>query len=147
MSTIKEKINQDLKEAMKNQDAFKRDTLRMLNSAFKQVEVDQRISLNDQDVIRILKSAYKQREDAAQAYKKGGREDLFQKESKEMELILQYLPQQLSDEELMQALKQIIKDTQSSESKDMGKVMSIAKDLNADGKRIANMLKELLKNK
>lgn len=144
MSTIKEKINQDLKEAMKNQDVFRRDTLRMLNSAFKQVEVDQRITLSDEDVIKILKSAYKQREDAAQAYKKGGREDLFEKESKEMELILQYLPQQLNDEELEQALKQIIKDTQASGAKDMGKVMAIAKNLNADGRRISNMLKELL---
>ncbi|MCE3036961.1 GatB/YqeY domain-containing protein [Helicobacter sp. faydin-H20] len=143
MNTIREKINQDLKEAMKNGDNFKRDTLRLLNSAFKQVEVDQRIALKDSDIIKILKTAYKQRDDAAMAYKNAGRNDLFEKETKEMEIITSYLPKQLDDVALRKAIEEIITSLNAG-SKDMGKVMQEAKNLNADGKRISAIAKELL---
>ncbi|MCE3038128.1 GatB/YqeY domain-containing protein [Helicobacter anatolicus] len=143
MNTIREKINQDLKEAMKNGDSFKRDTLRLLNSAFKQVEVDQRITLKDSDIIKILKTAYKQRDDAAMAYKNAGRNDLFEKEIKEMEIITSYLPEQLDDAALKKAIEEIITSLNAG-SKDMGRVMQEAKKLNADGKRISSMVKELL---
>ncbi|MCE3039494.1 GatB/YqeY domain-containing protein [Helicobacter anatolicus] len=143
MSAIREKINQDLKEAMKNGDNFKRDTLRLLNSAFKQVEVDQRITLKDSDIIKILKTAYKQRDDAAMAYKNAGRNDLFEKETKEMEIITSYLPKQLDDLALRKAIEEIITSLNAG-SKDMGKVMQEAKNLNADGRRISAIAKELL---
>ncbi len=146
MSEIKERINADLKMAMKNGDTFKRDALRMLNSAFKQVEVDKRIVLKDEDVIKILKSAYKQREDAANAYKAAGREDLYAQESGEMALILEYLPAQLSDEDLQRELVILIEKCGATSPKDMGKVMAVAKDLNADGRRISSKLKELLES-
>lgn len=144
MSSIKAQINQDLKDAMKSGDNFKRDALRMLNSAFKQVEVDKRITLNDEEVIKILKSAYKQREDAATAYKNANRDDLYEQESKEMALILNYLPKQLEDAELKQEIQSIIAKLGASGAKDMGKVMAEAKNLNADGRRISNFVKELL---
>ncbi len=144
MSEIKRRINEDLKQAMKEGDHFKRDALRMLNSALKQVEVDKRIVLSDEDVIRILKSAYKQREDAASAYQAAGRQDLFDKEDREMKLILTYLPAQLDDASLESELKAIIAQTQASGPKDMGKVMAVAKNLNADGRRISEKLKALL---
>lgn len=143
MSAIREKINQDLKEAMKNGDSFKRDTLRLLNSAFKQVEVDQRITLKDSDIIKILKTAYKQRDDAAMAYKNAGRNDLFEKETKEMEIITSYLPKQLDDMALRKAIEEIITSLNAG-SKDMGKIMQEAKNLNADGRRISAIAKELL---
>ena len=146
MSEIKERINADLKMAMKNGDTFKRDALRMLNSAFKQVEVDKRIVLSDEDVIKILKSAYKQREDAANAYKAAGRDDLYAQESAEMALILEYLPAQLSDEDLQKELVILIEKCGATSPKDMGKVMAVAKDLNADGRRISSKLKELLES-
>ncbi len=144
MSSIQKKINEDLKDAIKSGNHFKRDALRMLNSAFKQVEVDRRILLSDDDVIAILKTAYKQREDAANAYKNASREDLYQKETQEMALILQYLPKQLEDHELESTLKELIFKLQATGPKDMGRVMSEAKNLNADGRRISKMLKELL---
>lgn len=144
MSSIKAQINQDLKDAMKSGDNFKRDALRMLNSAFKQVEVDKRITLSDEEVIKILKSAYKQREDAATAYKNANRDDLYEQESKEMALILNYLPKQLEDAELKQEIQSIIAKLGASGAKDMGKVMAEAKNLNADGRRISNFVKELL---
>lgn len=146
MSAIKEKMAQDLKDAMKSGDTFKRDTLRLLNSALKQVEVDKRIVLSDDDVISILKSAYKQREDALEAYLNANRNDLVQKEKQEMDIILSYLPKQLSDEELRDAVKGIIAEVGAKDGKDLGKVMGAAKKLSAiaDGKRISAMAKELL---
>lgn len=146
MSQIKAKISEDLKEAMKNADTFRRDTLRLLNSAFKQVEVDKRIELSDEDVIGILKSAYKQREDALQSYIAGNREDLAQKEKAEMEIILQYLPKQLNDEELEEEIKKIIQEAQASTMADLGKVMNLARRLSsvADGKRMSAIAKKLL---
>lgn len=146
MSAIKEKMAQDLKDAMKNGETFKRDTLRLLNSALKQVEVDKRIVLSDDDVISILKSAYKQREDALESYIQAKRDDLAQKEKGEMDIILSYLPKQLSDEELKEAVKGLIAEVGAEGSKDLGKVMGAAKKLSqvADGKRISAMAKELL---
>lgn len=146
MSAIKEKMAQDLKEAMKSGETFKRDTLRLLNSALKQVEVDKRIMLSDEDVISILKSAFKQREDALESYLNAKRDDLAQKEKQEMDIILSYLPKQLSDEELRDAVKGIIAEVGAKDGKDLGKVMGAAKKLSAiaDGKRISAMAKELL---
>lgn len=143
---IKEQMQADLKEAMKSGDVFLRDCVRLLNAAIKQVEVDTRNSLDDSGVIKILKSAYKQREDAAQAYKNAGREDLYEQESKEMQVILRYLPAQLSDEQLENKLREIIADTGASSPKDLGKVMAAAKALSevADGRRISTMAKSLL---
>lgn len=147
MSGIKQRMAEELKQAMKNQDHFRRDTLRLLNSAFKQVEVDERKELSDADVIGILKKAYKQREDAATQYQAAGREDLYQKEKAEMELILEYLPKQLSDEALKAALKEIITEVGATSSKEMGKVMGVANAKLAsvaDGKRMSGMVKEML---
>lgn len=146
MSAIKEKMAQDLKEAMKSGDTFKRDALRLLNSALKQVEVDKRIILSDDDVISILKSAYKQREDALQSYVQAKRDDLAQKEKREMDIILSYLPKQLSDEELREVVKSLIIEIGAEGVKDLGKVMGAAKKLSAvaDGRRISTMARDLL---
>ncbi|PAF52165.1 GatB/YqeY domain-containing protein [Helicobacter sp. 13S00477-4] len=146
MSAIKEKMTQDLKKAMKTGDIFRRDTIRMLNSSLKQVEVDKRIVLSDEDVIGILKTAYKQREDAAKAYKEANREDLFEKENKEMALILEYLPLQLSDEELDEEVLKVIEKLGANNPKDMGKVMEALKHLSqvADGRRISSSVKKFL---
>lgn len=146
MSKIKEKMAQDLKIAMKNGDNFRRDTIRLLNSSLKQVEVDKRVVLSDEDVINILKSAYKQRLDASQAYKEAGREDLLEKENAEMKIILEYLPRQLNDEELHNEVSKTIKSMGEVGPKDMGKVMAALKHLSqvADGRRISEVVKSIL---
>lgn len=146
MSKIREKMAQDLKEAMKSGETFRRDTLRLLNSAIKQFEVDKRIVPNDDDVIAILKSAYKQREDALQSYIQAQRDDLAQKESGEMQIILSYLPKQLSDDELENEIRNIIAEIGAKDGKDLGKVMGASKKLSqvADGKRISAVAKQLL---
>ncbi|HEG0613914.1 TPA: GatB/YqeY domain-containing protein [Campylobacter coli] len=145
--TLKEQILNDIKEAMKQKDDFKRDTLRTLNAAFKQVEVDERIELDDERILKIIASEIKKRKDAIELYSKGGREDLAQKEQKEIALFESYLPQQLSDEELQTALKELIANLGVSSLKDQGLVMKEAKakfGARVDGKRLNVTLKELL---
>ncbi|MCD6259543.1 MAG: GatB/YqeY domain-containing protein [Helicobacteraceae bacterium] len=144
---LKETINQDLKDAMKAKDNKKRDALRLLTSAFKQIEVDERKELSDEDVIKIIQTQVKRRDDAAAQYEQAGREDLMQIEKEEIAYYMPYLPKQLSDEELKEALEKIIQTTGATTLKDMGKVMGLAsKELSgkADGKRINECVKVLL---
>lgn len=145
--SLRETINNDVKEAMKAKDTKRRDALRLLMSAFKQIEVDERKELSDEDVIKIIQTQIKRRNDAATQYKNAGRDDLLQIELDEIEIYTPYLPAQLSDEELTNALKEIIKNVGATTVKDMGKVMGVAsKELaaNADGKRINECVKSLL---
>ncbi|EAH8149091.1 GatB/YqeY domain-containing protein [Campylobacter jejuni] len=145
--TLKEQILNNIKEAMKHKDDFKRDTLRTLNAAFKQVEVDERIELDDERILNIITSEIKKRKDAIELYSKGGREDLAQKEQEEITLFESYLPQQLSDEELQTALKELIANLGVSSLKDQGLVMKEAKakfGARVDGKRLNVTLRELL---
>jgi len=145
--TLRETINQDVKNAMKEKDTKKRDALRLLTSAFKQIEVDERKELSDDDIIKIIQTQVKRRNDAATQYKDAGRDDLMQIELDEIAYYNIYLPAQLSDDELSTALKEIISKTGASSMKDMGKVMGMAsKELSgkADGKRINECVKTLL---
>ena len=141
--SIREQILADIKEAMKAKDEFKRDTLRTLNAALKQVEVDQRIEMTDEVVLPLLQKEIKKRADSVELYLKGVREDLAKKEQSEIELIKAYLPAQLSDEELKEKIKGIIEKV----GKNLGAVMKMAKDeigASAEAKRISMIAKELL---
>ena len=95
--SVKEQILNDIKEAMKNKDNFRRDTLRMVNSAFKQIEVDERVELSDERIFSILQTEIKRRNESATQYKAGNRDDLAQKELEEIAIISVYLPKQLSE--------------------------------------------------
>jgi len=144
---LREKISDDLKNAMKAKETKKRDALRLLSSAFKQIEVDERKELNDEDVIKIIQKQVKSRNDSATQYRDAGREDLLQIELDEIAIFEVYLPAQLSDEELSAALHKIIENVGAKDVKDMGKVMGAAsKELAglADGKRINECVKKLL---
>ena len=141
--SIREQILADIKEAMKAKDEFKRDTLRTLNAALKQVEVDQRIEMTDEVVLPLLQKEIKKRADSVELYLKGAREDLAKKEQSEIELIKAYLPAQLSDDELKEKIKSIIEKV----DKNLGAVMKMAKDeigASAEAKRISMIAKELL---
>lgn len=145
--TLRETIAQDVKNAMKAKETKKRDALRLLTSAFKQIEVDERKELTDDDVIKIITQQVKRRNDAATQYKEAGRDDLLQIELDEIAFYEVYLPKQLSDDELTSVLKNIIEKVGASTMKDMGKVMGMAsKELagKADGKRINECVKILL---
>ncbi|MDR1912314.1 MAG: GatB/YqeY domain-containing protein [Helicobacteraceae bacterium] len=141
---LTEKIREDVKTAMRERDDFRRDTLRNVVGALKQVEIDERKSLSDADVEKILQKQIKLRLDAIAQYKAGNRIDLVEKESKEVAIIEGYLPKQLNDEQLEAKLQTIIA---ALDQKTIGAVMSAAKTAigsQADGKRISEIAKKLL---
>ena len=145
--SLKEQINTEIKEAMKAKENAKRDALRLLSSAFKQIEVDERRELSDEDVIKIIQKQIKQRNDSITQYQTAGRDDLIEKELSEIAFYEPYLPKQLGDEELSSAIKAIISQVGAESMKDIGKVMGIAsKELagKVDGKRINECAKALL---
>lgn len=145
--TLKERISNDIKAAMKEKNTALRDALRLLSSAMKQIEVDERKELTDEDVIKIIQKQVKQRNDAMSQYRDAGREDLYEKESSEAAIYETYLPKQLNDDELESALRTIIAEVGATSMKEIGKVMGAAsKTLGAlaDGKRINECAKKIL---
>ena len=147
MSELKSKLQDDLKVAMKTKDNFKRDVIRFLMSALKQIEVDERKDLNDSDIVKIIQKSLKQREDALSAFKEAGRDDLYEKELAEATILKSYLPQQLSDENLKVIIQKHILVTGATSLKEIGKIMSgVLAECEgvADGKRINTIAKELL---
>ncbi len=144
---LRQQIKEDIKTAMKAKDIATRDALRLLDSALKQIEVDERKELNDDDVLAIISKQIKQRNDAATQYKTAGRDDLYSKELAEIAIYEHYMPKQLDDIQLEEALKNIISQTGAVSMKDMGKIMGAAKTTigsQADGKRINECVKKLL---
>jgi len=145
--TLKERIKNDIKEAMRAKDTARRDTLRNLSAAIKQIEVDERRELSDADVEAILMKYIKQREDAIAQFKEAGRDDLVAKDEAEVAIVRAYLPEPMDDAELEAALREIIAEVGAESMKDMGKVMGKAKSVigsRADGGRISQMVKKLL---
>lgn len=145
--TLKEKISDDIKTAMKEKNVPLRDALRLLSSAMKQIEVDERKELSDEDVIKIIQKQVKQRNDAMTQYRDAGREDLYEKEASEAAIYETYLPKQLSDEELEAAIRAIIAEVGAASMKEIGKVMGAASKTlgaQADGKRINECAKKIL---
>lgn len=145
--SVKEKILTDIKEAMRAKDEFVRDTLRSLSAAFKQVEVDERVVIDDERAFKIIASEIKKRNDAAALYKQGGREDLADKELKEAALFQAYLPKQLDDSELEAGLKELIAKLNITSLKEQGILMKEAKakfGASVDGKRLNEFVRKLL---
>lgn len=147
MSQLKSQLQNDLKEAMKTKDNFKRDVIRFLMSALKQIEVDERKELSDADIVKLIQKSLKQREDALTAFKEAGRDDLYEKELAEAAILKTYLPQQLSDENLQIIIQKHIQTLGATSMKEIGKVMSsVLAECEgvADGKRINTIAKALL---
>lgn len=145
--SVKAQILNDIKAAMKAGNGFERDTLRMINSAFKQIEVDERVELDDARIFTILQSEIKRRNESATQYKSGGRDDLAQKELGEIEIISRYLPKQLSDDELNAKISELIAQNGLNGIKDLGILMKLAKDAigsACDGKRMSEAAKKAL---
>lgn len=141
--TLKERITEDMKAAMRAGEKERLGTIRMLQAAIKQREVDERISLDDSQVLSVLEKMVKQRRESITQFTAGGRADLVAKETAELEQLQAYLPAQLSDGELDALIDAAIKQTGASSIKDMGKVMGLVKgqaagraDMGAVGARI-----------
>jgi uncharacterized protein YqeY len=126
-SLIKGKILEDMKTAMRSQEKERLSTIRLILAALKQREVDERIDLSDEQVLATLNKMIKQRRDSISQFEAGNRHDLAQKEAAEIIVIQQYLPSQLSESEIEQAVVFAIQESGASSAKDMGKVMGILK--------------------
>jgi uncharacterized protein YqeY len=145
--SLKQQLKDDLKTAMREKEIVKRDAIRAINTMIKQIEVDQRIELDDAEIIKLVQKGIKQREEAIVQYKEASRDDLVQKEQEQIDVFSLYLPKQLSDNELEAIVKEIVEANGATSMKDMGKVMNPAKERiggSADGKRINEMVKKLL---
>src|SRR5262249_3916544 len=125
--TLKSRINDDLKAAMRGGDARRRDALRLLTAALKQREVDERVDLADADVVAIVDKLIKQRREAITQFDKGGRQDLVEKERYELDVLQTYMPQALSQAEIEAAIAQAIAAAGAKAPSDMGKVMAALK--------------------
>ena len=125
--TLKERITEDMKAAMRSGEKDRLATIRMLLAGIKQREVDERITLDDSQVLAVLEKMVKQRREAIAQFAAGGRQDLVAKESAEVALLQGYLPAQLSDAELDALIAEAIAATGASSVKDMGKVMGAVK--------------------
>ena len=145
--SLNAQIKSDIKDAMRAKDTVKRDTLRNIQAAVKQIEVDERRDVTDADLEAIMVKYLKQREDAKVQFADAGRDDLVAKEDAEIAIISPYLPEPMDDTELEAVLKEVIASVGAESMKDMGKVMGAAKAAigsRADGGRINQMVKKLL---
>ena len=124
---LKTRINEDVKTAMRNKDKALLGTLRLITAAIKQREVDERIELDDSQVLAVLEKMVKQRKDSIEQYSKAGRDDLREVEEAELAIISTYMPEQLSDAEIDALVAEAVAATGASEMKDMGKVMGMLK--------------------
>lgn len=127
MATIKEQLNQAVKDAMRAKDKPRLTTLRMATSALKQIEIDEKIEVDDTRSLAVLDKLIKQRKDAATQFKDAGREDLMQQEIDEQAILQEFMPQALSEEELSSLIESAISESGAESMKDMGKVMAILK--------------------
>lgn len=150
--SIVDRLTDDLKEAMRNKDKVRLRTLRSLRSAFQNKEIDGReggadTELSEQDQLAVLRKQAKQRKEAIEQYEEAGREDLVQKEQEELDVLEEYMPEQLSDDELNDILQDIIEEVGAESIADMGSVMGPAMDRlrgRADGSRVQEMVQTLL---
>ncbi|UQZ86993.1 glutamyl-tRNA(Gln) amidotransferase subunit E [Paenibacillus konkukensis] len=145
--SLSEKLNEDMKLAMKSQDKFKLTVIRMVRAAIKNIEIDQRKTLDDQEVLDVLSREIKQRKDSLQEFEKAGRDDLAKTVKAEIEILMEYLPQQLSEEEVKAIVQQTIQEVGASSKADMGKVMGALMPKvkgRADGKLVNQAVQQLL---
>ena len=144
---LKEELMKDLKDAMRDKDVVKKDTVQMVRAAILQIEKDKGIEVDDAKITEIIAKEVKGKKDALIDFEKGGRQDLIDQTNTEIEILSKYLPKQLSKEEIEEIVKNIISELGATSMKDMGPVMKEAKNkigAGADGRAINEVVKELL---
>ena len=145
--SIKDKLKDDLKTAMLEKDTTRKNVVQLIKAGVLQVEKDKKITLDDEGVLDVIAKQLKQRRDSLPDYEKSGRDDLIAQLKREMELLMEYLPAQLTHDELVEIVKDAIEETGASQIKDMGKIMAVVMPKTkgrADGKEINAIAKELL---
>lgn len=145
--TLKDRLTNDLKEAMKNKEQVRKSVVTLIRAGIKQCEVDNRQELTDEDIISLISKQLKQRKDALVDFEKANRTDLIEQTNQEIAILENYLPEQLDDVELKEIITKVVEEVGATSMKDMGKVMAKTISLvqgRADGKRINAMVKQIL---
>lgn len=145
--SLKEQLAQDLKLSMKEKDTVKKNAVQGIRAAIKQVEIDTRTELDDESVIEVIAKELKRRKDVLPEYEKSGRDDLIADLKKEIDIIMGYLPSQLSHDELDEIVKAAVETTGASSMKDMGRIMAEVMPKikgRADGKAVNEIAKNYL---
>ncbi|MFC3909687.1 GatB/YqeY domain-containing protein [Legionella dresdenensis] len=145
--SIKDRINSDVKEAMRAREKQKLDTLRLITAAIKQIEVDERITVDEERMLVILDKLAKQRKESISQFEAAGRTDLVEQEQYELEVISQYLPEPLSESEVNALIEKAITELNAEKISDMGKVMNYLKPLlqgRADMSKVSGLIKARL---
>ena len=144
---LEKRLVEEMKHAMKSNDKLRLSTIRMIRSAVKNKEIEQRSQLTDESIAKVIQGLVRKGEESVEQFRVGGRMDLVEKEEKEIEILKSFLPQPISREEILRTIDQSIEETQASSLKDLGKVMkSVIPKLGgkADGKLINQLVKERL---
>jgi len=145
--SLKDKLMEDLKSAMKNKDTIRKNTVTMVRAAVKQREVDERIELTDEDILEIIAKQLKEKKMAIEEFKKGSRQDLVDTTESEIEILLEYLPEQLNEEEVEKIVKETIEEIGATSIKDIGLVMKSTMPKvkgRADGNMVNKAVRKLL---
>lgn len=145
--TIKDKLKEDLKTAMKEKDSIRKNVVQLIKAGVLQVEKDKQVTLDDDGVLDVIAKQLKQRRDSLPDYEKSGREDLIAQLKRETDILMEYLPAQLTEEELTELVKEAVAQTGASSVKDMGKIMAAVMPKakgRADGREINRIARELL---
>ena len=145
--SLKDRVTEDMKAAMRAKDSARLSTVRLVLSAIKQREVDERIQLTDADVLSVIEKMIKQRRESISQFEKASRQDLADKEKAEIEILAGYLPKQMGDAEVDAAVAAAIAEAGASTMKDMGKVMALLKPRlagKADMGKVSNLVKSKL---
>lgn len=145
--TLKEKLMEDLKSAMRNKEKRRKDTITMLRAAVKQREVDERIELADEDILAIVGKQVKQKRESIKEFQKASRIDLVEQAEEEIEILMVYLPEQLTEDEIDEIVREAIVQTGAASMRDMGRIMGVVMPKvkgKADGSLISQSAKKLL---
>ena len=145
--SLKETLMSDLKDAMKQKDTVRKDTIQLVRSGVLQIEKDKQVTLDDDGVLDVIAKELKSRRDSLPEYEKSGREDLIAQLNREIEILLGYLPTQLTESEIQEIVDSTVKELNAATMKDMGKVMGVASKAlagKAEGRMISEVVKKLL---
>lgn len=145
--SLKETLMQDLKTAMKTKDKRAKDTITMVRAAIKQKEVDERVDLDDEGVLKVLSKEIKERRGSIEEFEKAGRDDLVESTKAEIDVLMKYMPEQLSEEELEKLVRQVMEENNITEKKQMGLLMkNIMPKVQgrADGKAVNAIVNRIL---
>ncbi|NLY46187.1 MAG: GatB/YqeY domain-containing protein [Tissierella sp.] len=144
--SLKERLMEDMKNSMKNKDTIRKNTITMVRAAIKQREVDERIDLSDEDILDIIAKQLKEKRVAIEEFQRGNRQDLVELTNSEIEILLEYLPEQLSDDEVEKIVLEVINELNATSMKEIGLIMKAVMPKvkgRTDGNKVNNIVRKI----